>query len=201
MKLKHLGNGTNDFAYQLIENHLIFLKLNLKDEALAKKIFDNFQQSWVNIVGKGLVVDPQKLYEELLAIGYPLDGILESTNLNNSNSKANMNTSENSKKISALELGLLSSLEKQQELNLNDSISSRASNTESSKAASSININLLKRSLSAYAFSYHALNFSTTSVDIIVNDKITRTSCLYKIKEFLKLDLKRLAFLERGKMG
>ena len=65
---------------------------------------------------------------------------------------------------------------------------------------SNINRELLHAALEAHVFSCCVINANKENIEIIPNTRIPSASCIGKIKQFLKLDIKSLAYLGKESM-
>jgi len=176
-----------DLIFQLILNRAIHAQLDLEGEKETKQAYEQIKSKWVNFISHNrnsqLVLKHEGLEKELSRAGICINGkAYDSIDTTQDQESERLHSPAKNRSFEKELLGSSSVVQIKQRL--------------------TVNADLLEKALVAYASKYHHIDAKPFDVDIQSLQKLTSSSPrLEIIYQFLKMDLKSLAFINKREVG
>jgi len=201
---------------QIIINKIVKKQLESHKEKCTKTVFETIKGDWLDLVdgeASQFIVNKAKLINKLKKIGIELDEEIEPQK-----EEFSIDDLIDQPREKLFTIDRFDNIHFKNDENVSDGILLTSPKTNESSSSSrkprsmekslmgnekqnKLNVDLLENAICAHAFEYQHLDIEAIQIHIEAKQKARGSSAFHRIKRFLKLDLRPIAFMDKGKIG
>jgi len=207
-------NSHKSLIQQIIINKIVKRQLELSNEKETRRIFLEVKNDWVDLVEgdtSHFAVNEAKLIKKLKQIGVDIDGD-EPQSSSEQQSIDDLIEYQREHSFTIDRFDNIHFKEDREGLIDGEAVNTTRSNRSVSPIKPKplekpllgnkrINIDLLGNAINAHAFEYQHIDIEAIDIHVEAKQKTRGSSIIHQLKRFLKLDLRPIAFMDKGKIG